>query len=339
MFKKESRFKNFGRGLILLVVVILIGTAGFVLIEDFPPLDSLYMTVITISTVGFSEVHPLTDDGRIFVIGLIIAGLAVVAYTLGGLGQIIIEGQVQRFFGRQRMEREIEALEGHYIVCGHGRMGQILCQELKQENVPFVVIEGGEEASENLRDQGFLVIEGDATEDEILEEAGVARAKGLVAVVSRDEDNLYITLSARELVRNDNPELYILSRATDKSASKKISRAGANRVISPYVIGGMRIVQALLRPTVYDFVDIVTQSSGLDLMFEELAVGDRSHLVDTAIMNSGIRKEYDVIVIAIKKPSGDMVFNPGPEYVFVAGDVLITLGDKDQLSRMSKKMS
>ena len=237
------------------------------------------------------------------------------------------------------MEREIEALEGHYIVCGHGRMGQILCQELRQEKVSFVVIEGDEEVAENLRELGFLVIEGDATEDEVLENAGVARAKGLVAVVSRDEDNLYITLSARELVRAENPDLYILSRATDQAAGKKISRAGANRVISPYVIGGMRIVQALLRPTVYDFVEIVTQSSGLDLMFEELPVGNNSRLIDTAIMNSGILKEYDVIVIAIKKPTGDMVFNPGPEYVFVAGDVLITLGDKEQLARMSKKMS
>jgi voltage-gated potassium channel len=180
------------------------------------------------------------------------------------------------------------------------------------------------------------VVEGDATHDEVLEEAGIERAQGLVAVVSRDEDNLYITLSAREMTRQTNPGLYILSRAADESAMKKIRRAGADRVISPYQIGGMRMVQALLRPTVYDFVEVVTQSSGLDLMFEELQVGEGSPLVSAAIKDSGIRQNYDVIAIAIKKPTGRMVFNPGPDYIIEAGDVLIILGEKNQLARLRK---
>ncbi len=336
MFDSDSRFKNFRRGLALLLLVIVIGCGGLIVIEDCSVWDALYMTVITISTVGFGETVPLSPQGRVFILFLIVAGLAVMAYTLGGVGQIIIEGQVQKYLGRHRMQREIDSLSGHYIICGHGRMGRILCNELRQESAPFVVIEGVETEAESLRESGVLVVAGDATEDEMLEKAGVTRARGLVAVVSRDEDNLYITLSAREMTQMHNPLLYILSRATDESAGKKIRRAGANRVISPYVIGGMRIVQALLRPTVYDFVEIVTQSSGLDLMFEELAIGTGSRLVNTAIMNSGIREDYDVIVIAVKKSSEQMVFNPGPEYVLETGDVMITLGDKEQLARLAK---
>lgn len=237
------------------------------------------------------------------------------------------------------MLREIDKIKGHYIICGYGRMGRILCEELAKEKVPFVVIENEQEVYEELADNGTLVVDGDATEDKILQQAGVARAKGLVAVVSRDVDNLYVTLSARVLCREDNPGLYILSRATDMQAAGKIERAGADRVVSPYVIGGMRIVQALLRPTVSDFLEIATQSGDLDLMFEELAIGSDSDLDGVALKDSGIRKSYDVVVIAIKKCSGAMVFNPGPEAVLHNGDMLVTLGDRDQLDRLAIALS
>ncbi len=339
MLKKPSRFRNIRRGLALLLVVMLGGTAGFVALEGFSFLEALYMTVITLSTVGFREVQPLSTTGQVFVIVLIVAGLMVMTYTLGAIGQVIIEVQFRKILGRRRMVREIGALKGHFVICGHGRMGQILSQELRAENMPFVVVEGSAELSEDLREEGYLVVEGDATQDEILAEAGVTRARGLVAVVSSDVDNLFITLSAREMTRESNPGLYILARASDENSIQKIRRAGADRVISPYQIGGMRLVQALLRPTVYDFVEVVTQSSGLDLMFEELAVGEGSSLVDTTIKDSGIRAEFDVIAIAIKKPSGRMVFNPGPEYVIEAHDVLIFMGDKQQLARLRKVLA
>ncbi len=191
---------------------------------------------------------------------------------------------------------------------------------------------------ESLTQQGYRVVEGDATEDDVLRQAGVTRAKSLVAVVSNNVNNLYITLSAREMCAGQNDRLYILARATDKSASEKIKRAGANRVISPYVIGGMRIVQALLRPTVYDFVDIATQRGGLELMFEELPLLAKTHLDGVALKNSGIRRNYDIIVIAIKKPSGEMIFNPGPEVLLAENDVLITLGARDQLERLRQSL-
>ena len=334
MLKTEVNIGSVRRGVALLILVLLIGTIWFSVMEGFTPLDALYMTVITVSTVGFKEVHQLDASGQLFVVFLIISGLTVMTYTLGAVGRVIIEGSIQRYLGRQRMMREVENLKNHYLVCGHGRMGQILCEELRSEGVDFVVIEGDPEVAEKLIEIGYMVVEGDATEDKVLEKAGVARAKGLVAVVSNNVDNLYITLSAREMSRKDNPGLYILSRATDKSASEKITRAGADRVISPYAIGGMRIVQALLRPTVYDFVDVATKTSGLDLMFEELKVSEKSGLDGVAIKDSGIRQSFDVIVIAIKKPSGRMVFNPGPEVILQVGDMLIVLGDRDQLNRL-----
>lgn len=337
--RTTSRFRNIGRGLLLLLAVIAIGVGGFMLLEHYSFLEAVYMTVITISTVGYREVRDPSQPGYIFVIFLIIAGLSVMTYTLGAVGQLLIEGQIRRLLGRHMMQREIEKLKDHYVICGHGRMGQILCQELRAERVPFVVVEQDAEAAEDMREQGFLVVEGDATQDEILRQTGIGRARGLVAVVSSDVDNLYIVLSAREETRLSNPGLYILARASDGQATKKIERAGASRVISPYQIGGMRIVQALLRPHAYDFVEVVTQSSGLDLMIEEIPVGEGSSLVATRLKDSGIRQKYDMIIIGINKSSADMVFNPGPEHVIEPSDVLIVLGSKTQVQQLRKVLA
>lgn len=337
MFDSEMNFSGVLRGLVFLGLVLLAGTLWFWTMEEgYTPLEALFMTVITVSTVGYQEVHQLDRSGQIFVVVLIIAGLTVLTYTLGSVGRVIIEGSLHRYVGRQRMAREIGSIKDHFVICGHGRMGQILCEELQREGVPFVVIDGDPDTAEQLRGIGYKVVEGDVTEDEVLMRAGVPRAKGLVAVVSRDVDNLYITLSARQMCRESNPGLYILSRATDNSAGEKIRRAGADRVISPYVIGGMRLVQALLRPTVSDFVDIATQTGGLDLMFEELKIGASANLGGVAIKDSGIRKSFDVIIIAIKKATGQMVFNPGPDVVLEVQDVLITMGDKGQLKRLAR---
>lgn len=334
MHPSEFSAGNVVRGIVFLALLLLFGAAWLVLMEDFSVLDAFYMVVITVSTVGFREVDKLDGSGRIFIIVLIISGLAVMTYTLSAVGQVIVEGSLGRYVGRKRMLRDIDKLRDHYVVCGHGRMGKILCEELRQEDVPFVVIEGEEELAESLAAKGYLVVAGDATEDEFLKRAGIERAKGLVAVVSNNVDNLYITMSARELCRETNPGLYILTRATDARAGRKIRHAGADRVISPYTIGGMRMVQALLRPSVYDFVEIATQSGGLELMFEEVAVGTGSRLDGLNMGDSDIRRVYNIIVIAIKKATGDMVFNPGPGAELRGGDVLITLGDREQLQRL-----
>jgi len=339
MFDSDLSFRSVTRGMIFLVMVLAVGTGWFILVEGYSLLDGLYMTVITVSTVGFREVRTLDGSGRLFTVFLIIAGLTVLTYTLGSLGRVIVEGSIERYVGRKRMLRDIDNLRGHYIICGHGRMGQILCEELGKEKVPFVVVEGDPASAEQLLEKGYLVVQGDATEDDVLRKAGILNAKGLVAVVSSDVANLYITLSARVICREDNPHLYILSRATDSQAGEKIRRAGADRVVSPYVIGGMRIVQALLRPTVSDFLEIATRTSELELMFEELAIGSDSALDGVALKDSGIRASYDIVVIAIKKKSGNMVFNPGPEAILHNGDMLVTLGDRNQLDRLGAALA
>jgi voltage-gated potassium channel len=340
MFNQDLSLGAVGRGIIFLVLLLAAGTTWFMMVEGgYGLVDAIYMTIITVSTVGFGEVHDLDLSGKVFVVFLIISGLAVMTYTLGAVGRVIVEGSIERFVGRQRMQRDIEKLRGHYVVCGHGRMGRILCDELANEGVAFVTVEGDPEVVEDLTAKGYKVVEGDATEDDVLEKAGILRAKGLVAVVSRDVDNLYITLSARQMCREENPALYILSRATDQGAGEKITRAGANRVISPYAIGGMRLVQALLRPTVHDFVDMASQSGGLDLMFEEVAVRDGSRLDGQTLAQSDIRSDYNVMVVGIKQISGRMIFNPGPDAELHGGDVLVALGDKEQLRSLAASVA
>jgi len=334
MTRNEFSSRSVLRGLIFTLVVLASGTSWFTLRENYSFVDGLYMTVITISTVGFQEIHELDGSGRVFVIFLIVGGLAVLTYTLGSVGRVIIEGSLQRYVGRRRMMNDIDNLSGHYIVCGYGRMGRILCEALTREKAPFVVIDGDAETVEKLEELGYNVVEGNATEDDVLVQAGIRRAKGLVAVVSSNVDNLYITLSARGICQDHNSDLFILSRATDESASEKIRRAGADQVISPYYIGGMRIVQALLRPTVFEFVDRAMLQSGLDLRFDELDLGPQSPLHGVALMDSNIRRDFDVIVIVIKKPSGEMIFNPGPKIELENHDVLVALGKPGQLTSL-----
>ncbi len=339
MFTNDMSFAAVRRGMGFLGLLLAIGTLWFVVVEGFDVVDAVYMTVITVSTVGFGEVHELDLSGRIFVVVLIISGLALMTYTLGAVGRVIVEGSIQRFVGRHRMLRDIEKLRDHYVICGHGRMGRILCEELRAEGVTFVVVEGEAATAEQLVEKGYRVVEGDATEDDVLHRAGITRARGIVAVVSRDVDNLYITLSARQMCRDENPDLYILSRATDRQAGEKITRAGADRVISPYTIGGMRLVQALLRPAVHDFMDVATRSGGLDLMFEEVVIGKGTRLDGLTLGASDIRKVYNIIVIGIKKASNEMVFNPGPDAELQGGDTLVALGDKNQLQRLAQSLA
>jgi len=236
------------------------------------------------------------------------------------------------------MLREIGALRGHIIVCGYGRVGKTICKELTSEKVPFVVIERDPDQAEQLVSRGFKVVLGDATEDEILEQAGVVKARGLVAVAARDVDNLYIVMSAREICEHHNPGLLIVSRASDVRELRKIRTAGADQVISPYAIGGVRIAQALLRPAVYEVMDLLTTSGEMELSLEDITVGEDMSLVGVALRDTNIRHEFNLIIIGVKKPDGRLVFNPGPEHVLEAADELITLGSRDQLDRFIRSL-
>lgn len=332
---RDIRLENVGRGLLLLLVVVVLGTVGFMVIEDHGFIDAVYMTVITVSTVGFREVRDLHADGRVFVIVLIVSSLAVVGYTLTATGRAVIEGSLQRQLGRRKMMREIDQLRGHILVCGHGRVGRTICEELHTERVPFVVIDRDEDQAEVLERKGYRVVVGDATEDEVLLQAGIMRARGLVAVASRDVDNLYITLSAREMCAAENPGLLIVSRASDQRELRKIRSAGADEVISPYAIGGVRMAQALLRPAVYEVTDLLSRSGEIELSLEDIVLREGSHLAGRALKDTNLRQDFNIIIIGVKKPGGELVFNPGPGHVLEVGDELVILGSRDQLDRFA----
>lgn len=299
-------------------------------IERWSFLDALYMTVITLGTVGFKEIHDLSDTGKIFTMLLIVVGVSVIGYIVGSLAQIMFEGQIQRIVGRKRVEKMIDALKDHYIICGFGRIGSLICKEFKANDLPFVIVEKSSETAEKLDEEGYLHMRGDATLDESLLKAGIKRAKGLISVVTSDTENVYITLTARGL----NPDLYILARSGEEGSDIKLKRAGANKVVSPYSIGGSRMAQSILRPNVVDFIEIATGSEHMDLQMEEIAIPDHSAFVGETLVSSGFRKEIGVIIVGIKKSHGKMVFNPHSQSKIEGGDTLIVLGEPQSIAKL-----
>ena len=318
----------------LLGLVFIVGVGGYMVIEGWGFFDSLYMVIITLATVGFAEVHPLSFEGRLFTLLLIIFGAVIGFYAVSNVIKPIIEGEIRKVFGRRRLEKEIKNLKNHYLICGFGRMGSYISKELKTKKVPFVVIEKDEYLRERLDREQYLYLYGDATEDEVLITAGVKKARGLVSVVASDADNVYITLTAREL----NPDLFILARSTDESSERKLIRAGANKVISPYYMGALRMVQAILRPAVVDFLEIAFHGKSMELQLEEITVKPNSNLIGFSLKEAEIRKKLGVIIVAIKESSGKMIFNPSPDIRIKAGDTLITLGEVNNLLRLEKML-
>lgn len=313
----------FAVGLVLLVASF--GTAGYMTIERWDFIDSLYMTVITLASVGFKEIHDLSLIGRIFTIILIIGGVGSVAYALSAGAKIILEGELQEVYGRRRLEKKIKELSNHYIVCGYGRMGKIICRELNEKHIPFVVIEKLQDIDTG--DDDLLICPGDATKDEVLKEVGIERAKGLISVLPTDAENLFVVLSARVL----NPKLTIVARAGEEGSEQKLLRAGADKVVSPYHIGGLRIAHTVLKPAVVDFIEFATKSGNIDLQMEEVSIGENSQLVGKTLDESGIGRELGIIIVAIRKPNGDMMFNPTFRSAIREGDMLIALGEISKL--------
>jgi voltage-gated potassium channel len=312
--------------LALIIIVIAFGTAGYQLIEGWNFLDALYMTIITLTTVGYREVHELSSRGMIFTIVLLMVGVGTFLYALSAGAKIILEGELQELFGRKRLEKKIKELKGHYIVCGYGRMGKIICRELKAKNVPFVAIERNGDFLNNRLDD-FLGISGDATNDDILREAGIERAKGLISVLPNDALNLYVVLSAREL----NPDLHIVARAGEEGSENKLLRAGADKVVSPYHIGGLRIAHTILRPAVVDFIEFATKTGNIELQMEEVTIPEGSSMADKSLDQCGIGRELGIIIVGIKRHTGEMRFNPTSRSTVKAGDTLIALGEISKL--------
>jgi voltage-gated potassium channel len=250
-------------------------------------------------------------------------------YALGVGARVLIEGELREILGRRQLNKKIEHLKNHYIICGYGRMGKIICKELLQNKAPFIVVENFPDVVTTIGDD-ILVLQGDATQDSVLKDAGIDRARGLITVLSTDADNLYVVLSARGL----NPELRIVARASEEGAEKKLVRAGADKVISPYHLGGLRIAHTILKPAVVDFIEFATRSGNLELQMEEVKVNRTSNIVDRSLDECGIRNELGIIIVAIKRETGAMEFNPTSTCVIKQGDTLVAMGQTKQLEAL-----
>lgn len=318
-------------GFIYMTLVFVGGIVGYMWIEGWNFLNSFYMVVITLSTVGFMEVLPLSDNGRVFTSLLILGGVGGFAYLIGAFSQLLVEGRLQAILGRRRMQKTIGKLRDHIIVCGYGRIGAIVTKEVMSEGLEVVVIENNPELIANMEAAGVACIEGDATSDEILKMAGLDNAKTLIAALSDEAANVYVTLIARQ----SNSMLNIIARGNDTTSISRLEFAGADRVVLPHTIGGIRMAQSVLRPTVTNFLDIAMRGK-IDLQMEELFVSTDSELVGQDLIESKIRPRFNLIIIAIRKGSGEMVFNPGPKEVIEAGDTLLTVGKNSDLSAIGK---
>lgn len=313
--------------LLIPAALIVVGALGYHVIEGWDLFDSLYMTVITLTTVGYGETHPLSMTGRAFTIFLLLGGVFTLLYAAMEIIRSMVSGEMQSVLGRQRMERNLAGLSNHLIICGYGRMGRLVWKEFSARGLPFVVIEKNQDYLANFQVAHGIPLHEDATSDEALKKAGVEQARALITVVGSDADNLFITMSARLL----NDKLLIVARAENDLAEAKLSRAGANRVVSPYVIGGLRVAHAVLRPTVMDFIELATRTEHLELQIEETKIAAKSKLAGASLRDSRLRQEQGIIIVAIKKASGHMVFNPPADAVMEPGDILITLGNRQQL--------
>ena len=313
-----------------IVLILAIGTSGFILIEDWPPFDAFYMTLITMTTVGYAEVHPLSHAGRVFNSFLMIIGVSMIFVAIGAMTQTIVEMELGEKFSHRRNKRMIDKLDNHFIVCGYGRVGRGAAEELLRAKVPFVITDLDPERVQRAMMAGMVAVTADATRDQTLREVGIMRARGLVAALSNDADNLFTILSAKGL----NPDLYVATRAAEEGAEQKMRRAGADAVLAPYAITGHRLAQCLLRPHVVQFLDLTTQNIGLNVDIEQVTVEATAEFTPKTIQDMQIRRDLGVIVLAIRKHDGNMIFNPPADTFIVGGDCLIVMGQQENLRRL-----
>jgi voltage-gated potassium channel len=323
--------KHFKWIMFLLVSIMAIGVFGLMLIEDWSFLDALYMTVITMSTVGYKEIYPLSTEGKVFVIVLIILGVGSFFYIVTITAEYIISGHLKGAIGRKKMKKEVDALNNHYIVCGFGRVGEQVAGVLDSERKPFVIVDNNPEALQRCNSLGYLFIEGDASNDEVLKNAGIFKAKGLVSAIDSDADNVYVTLSAKG-IRND---LFVVARANREGSEHKLLKAGADRVISPYSIGGRRLASLLLRPAVVEFMDVVMHNAEIELFMEEIIISKESPFIGNTMGEARVRYVTGTNILAIKKrEETKMIANPPVDTLIEEGDKLVALGTKEQLKEL-----
>lgn len=329
VFEPARRLKY---GALLLIAVFLSGSVGFHLIEGWSILDAMFMTIITITTIGYGEVHPLSTAGKVFDLIIILMGVGSAAYVFASFTRFIVEGEMQRYFGRRRLDKTIMRMNGHYIICGHGRIGSLITQELLNSNKQFLVIDTDPTVIQGLERSGIPHISGNASDEDLLIKAGIKRAKGLIATASSDMTNVYIILVAKEL----NPDIFVLARAETEDSIKNIKRAGADKVVSPYLIGGRHMANILLKPTVVDFIELATGEKIEDfhIQMEGFKIREGSQLVGKTLKDAPIRKDIGLIVVSVKDHTGRMIFNPGANLAISVDDVLVCIGDTEALKSM-----
>jgi voltage-gated potassium channel len=323
------------RGAALFIIgVAVVGVLGYRFLEGYSWLEAFYMVAITLSTVGYREVRPLSPEGQIFTIFLLAGGIGAFFYTAVAVVEKVVEGEFQRFFGRRRMQKKIEALRDHYLVCGFGRIGEVICRELASKPVPFVVLEQDEERVRTAEINDYLVLQGDAADEKMLMAAGVQRARGLFAALASDAGNVFVTLTAKEL----NPLLFVVARAENERSERTLLRAGADKVTSPYAMGGHRMAQAALRPAVVDIIDLAAHHQSLELQLEEITIPASSPCHGKALQDAQLCGQPGMIIVAIKRASGKMVFNPPPAERVESGDSLIALAEAPQLKEIERRV-
>ncbi len=329
--KKHSLLAPLRVPLLVLVVVVLFGTLGFRLLEGWRWLDALYMSVITLATVGFTEVHPLSDTGRLFTIALIVVGLGSVTYLVSTIGRVMFEEMLGAEFWRRRVRNQIEKLQGHVILCGCGRVGRLVQREFEATNTSYVIVERDEKAVRELEASGALVLQGDATSEATLTEAGIQRARGLVTALPDDAANLYVVITARDM----NARMPIVARAETDGAERRLSRAGATRVISPNSIGGRAMAQALLQPEVLDFLTLATARQDLTLQIEQVVVDVSSRLAGEVTRIAQMRERHRVFVVAMRKSNAAQFDLPTSDLLVESGDTLIVVGQREDCVAIS----
>lgn len=321
------------RGVILLIIgTVLLGAVGFKVVggSEWTLLDSFYMAIITLSTVGFTEVHPLGPAGKVWTIVLISLGIGIVAYAVGQTTQYFLN--LERF-RRRKMTKRVSSLKNHFIVCGYGRMGKVICDELSRQKLPLVVVEQDPEKIAAIQNRGYPVVEGDATKDVTLQRARIDTATGLVVVLSSDSDILFVTMSARTL----NPDIFVMSRCSLDESAEKLLRAGADKVVNPYVAGGHKMAELLVAPYVEDSVEISTPRQKIDLLVEEIKVANTRGYVGVPIRESRIRENYRLLIAGIINENGEMIFNPDPDTELRESHTLMLMGEKEHLHAFKRR--
>ena len=319
-----------GLAVILFLIVTAVGTAGYMVVEGWSPWDAFYMTIISVTTVGYREVHATSFAGQVWTVFVLLAGVSTLFYTASVVMAEIVEGGLRKGLESRRFNRMLEQLKDHFIICGYGRIGGVIADEFQRQGIPYVVVDRDPERVHAVIARGGMAVEADASREDVLRRIGIDRARGLIAAVGTDAENVYTVLTARVL----RPDLFIIARIESEDAEPKLKRAGADRVLSPYQLGGVQMAATALRPAVVDFMRLATSSERLDLAAEQIEVKANSRFVGASIRDANLRQDFGVIVVAIKRAAGHMEFNPAPEAIIGANDQLVVLGHPDQLKAL-----